>query len=60
MPKLKGEDHPSAKLTDAAVREIREAYAPGRISQRELAENHGVSQQDIARVLAGIAWNHVE
>jgi predicted transcriptional regulator len=60
MPKPKGEHHPLAKLTDAAVREIREAYAPGRVSQKELAKEHGVSQQVLSRVLTGLAWAHVE
>lgn len=60
MPKPKGECHPLAKLTDAGVREIRACYAPGRVSQEELAKEHGVSQQLIARVLAGLAWTHVE
>lgn len=60
MPKLRGEEHPAAKLTDKAVREIREAYAPGKVGQRWLAEMYGVSQQMIARVLAGTAWAHVQ
>lgn len=59
MPKLRGEDHPASKLTDQAVREIREAYRPGRVGQRWLAEMYGVSQQRIARILAGTAWKHV-
>lgn len=59
MPKLRGQEHPAAKLTDQAVREIRGAYVPGKVGQRWLAEMYGVSQQTIARVLAGTAWTHV-
>lgn len=59
MPKLRGEDHPASKLTEQAVREIREAYVPGKVGQRWLAEMYGVSQSMIARILAGTAWKHV-
>lgn len=59
MPILKGTEHPCSKLTDQAVREIRDMYRPGTVSQKELAEEFGVSQQMIARILAGISWKHV-
>lgn len=59
MPSLQGEPHPSAKLTDDAVRAIRASYSPGLISQRDLAELFGVTQQMIARILTGRAWAHV-
>lgn len=59
MPRLQGEEHPAAKLTPEAVRDIRETYVPGRVSQRTLSETHGVSQQMIARVLARTAWKHI-
>ncbi|MGX5718355.1 hypothetical protein [Arthrobacter sp. MAHUQ-56] len=59
MPKLRGEEHPASKLTEQAVREIRAAYAPGKVGQRWLADMYGVSQTMIARILAGKAWRHV-
>jgi hypothetical protein len=59
MPKLKGEEHPAAKLTAQAVREIRGAYIPGKVGQRWRAEMYGVSQQTIAQVLAGKSWAHI-
>lgn len=59
MPKLKGEEHPAARLSASAVKEIRATYVPGQVSQRELAEAHGVSQQMIARVLARTSWKHL-
>jgi hypothetical protein len=59
MPKLHGEAHPCSKLTDDSVREIRDTYSPGVVSQTSLAQTYGVSQQMIARVLAGDAWKHI-
>lgn len=59
MPILKGTEHPCSKLTDQAVREIRDMYRPGTVSQKELATEFGVSQQMIARILAGFSWKHV-
>ncbi|WP_411266148.1 helix-turn-helix domain-containing protein [Arthrobacter sp. NamB2] len=41
------------------MRAIRGSYSPGLISQRDLAELFGVTQQMIARILTGRAWAHV-
>lgn len=60
MPQLRGTQHPKHKLTEAAVREIRTAYRPGRVGYRELAEHYGVSFQLIARVHKRTAWSWVE
>jgi DNA-binding transcriptional regulator YiaG len=39
-----GETHPSAKLSDAQVKEVRRRYAEGGMSQRAIAAEYGVSQ----------------
>lgn len=59
MPQLKGTQHPSHKLTEDAVREIRAAYEPGWITYRDLADQYGVSLQLIAKVVNGTAWGWV-
>lgn len=54
----RGEQHGCAKLTDAAVREIRSAYAAG-TKQEQLAQRFGVRQQTISRVVTKKGWPHV-
>lgn len=42
-----GEDHPSAKLTDDDVKEIRQRYEEGDVTHQELADEYGVTKQAI-------------
>lgn len=53
---LDGERHPGAKLTAWMVREIRRLYATGGYSQRELAEQFGVSASTISSVVNGVSY----
>lgn len=46
----------TTQLTDSIVREIRECYAAGDITYRELGENYGVSRQSVGRIVTGIDW----
>lgn len=50
----------SARLTDAAVREIRARYSTGDVTQRALAQEYGVSQNAIGLILRRKTWRHVE
>ena len=52
-----GENHGRAKLTAAAVREIRERGLTE--SQQSLARLHGVSQVAISHVLLRKSWKHL-
>jgi hypothetical protein len=54
-----GERHGQAKLTDAIVREIRQRYIRGVVTQSSLAVKYGVSRTVVARVLLGQSWQHV-
>lgn len=56
---VKGERVPHAKLTDDAVREVRDKYASGGYLQRELAQEYGVAQGIISAVIRRAAWKHV-
>lgn len=47
----RGTGHPNAKLTEADVLAIRELYAAGGISQREIGERYGVTQASISSVI---------
>ena len=53
-----GTKHPSAKLCEDQVREIRKLSAAGR-SQRRLAAEFGVSRNAIRCVLSGRSWGRV-
>lgn len=44
---MEGDDHPNAVLTDGEVVEIREKYDSGQASQRELAEEYGLSDRSV-------------
>jgi hypothetical protein len=54
-----GERHPSAKLSAAAVRAIRQDYANGLSTQQELAARFGVAPSLIHRVIHGESWRSV-
>lgn len=55
----RGEKFSSSKLTDSAVREIRELYASGTVLQRDLAQRFGISQTTINMVVNRKAWKHI-
>jgi len=54
-----GERHGNAKLTDQAVREIRDVYFAGGISQEKLGKAYGVDQTIISDVVLYNYWRHV-
>lgn len=62
----KGMNQPTAKLTDDDVREIRARFGArkkwqrGGDTQESLAEEFGVDQALIWRIVNGKAWTHVE
>lgn len=55
----KGVAHPAAKLTEEAVIEIRRAFGCQEITQKELAEQFGVSKGAIAHVVRKETWRHL-
>ena len=57
-PVLRGERHPSAKLTESAVVEIRLAAAGGE-SRSSIAARHGVTKALVNQVVWRKAWAHV-
>lgn len=54
--RLAGEAHPLARLTEAAVRDIR---ARPRELLRVLAAEHGVSVDTVWRIRHGLSWRHL-
>lgn len=53
---LRGEANGSSKLTQFQVDEIRRRYAKGGISQRKLADEYGVKQQAVSKIIKGLRW----
>lgn len=52
----KGENNGSSKLTWKTVREIRERYAMGNISQRQLSKEYGITPATMNDVLKNKSW----
>lgn len=55
---LRGEDHPSARLTEADIRAIRARRREGWLV-REIAAERGVATPTISKILGGRSWSHV-
>lgn len=53
-----GERNPMAKLTDDAVRAIRERYASG-MTMREAAESFGTTEDNVRHIVLGKSWRHL-
>lgn len=53
-----GEKHPQSKLTEEQVIEIRALYRRG-ICQRRMAEQFGVSESSIHKIIQGGNWKHL-
>lgn len=50
---ISGETHPSSKITDEQVEEIRRLVGEGTRSQREIALMFGIGQQQVSRIARG-------
>jgi hypothetical protein len=54
-----GSRHGMAKLTDADVLAIRTRYATGKVLQQTLANEYGVWQGAISRIIRRTGWRHI-
>lgn len=55
----KGAEHCRAKLTEDQVREIRQRYAAGNVSTRQLGKVYGIEQSAISAIVRRERWKHV-
>jgi len=56
--RLRGESHPSAKLTSEQVRNIRELYNKG-FSTNVIARNFKVSKWNVEQIVKNKTWKHI-
>lgn len=56
----KGEYHGRSVLTWEKVREIRQVYADGTLTQRQIAAQYGVSQTTIHRIIRNKNWHEAD
>ena len=57
--RVTGEGHPSAKIGEADVIEIRRRCANGEF-QRDVGADYGISQGQVHRIVTGARWGHVK
>lgn len=57
--RVSGEANPAARLTEPQVIEIRRRYDAGGVTQKELAEEFGMSQPLIGQIVRRVAWKTV-
>lgn len=55
----RGEDHVRAKVTEEQVREMREIYDAGLMSQRALGRKYGISGSAARLIVLRLSWAHV-
>jgi uncharacterized protein YjcR len=59
MPILRGQSHPSAKLTDEQVIQIRKLWEMGHRNIKVMARNNRVSPSNIKKIIERKTWNHL-
>jgi len=59
LAQLKGEAHPSVKLTNDKVRKIRELYKTGKFTQKQLGFLYEVGRTNIGMIVRGKTWSHI-
>ena len=57
---LKGQDVWLSKLTEEQVRDIRNRYLRGDITQLEIARQYNVSRLTISAIIVNRSWKHIE
>jgi len=56
--RLRGENHPSAKLTNEQVKQIRELHNQG-FSTNVIARNFKVSKWNVEQIVKNKTWTHI-
>lgn len=59
MPILRGQSHPSAKLTDEQVLMIRKLWSMGHRNIKVIARNNNVSPSNVKKIVDKKTWIHL-
>jgi len=59
MPILRGQSHPSAKLTDEQVLVIRKLWSMGHRNIRVIARNNKISPANVMKIVKNQTWQHL-
>ena len=59
MPIRRGQTHPSAKLTDEQVLNIRKLWRMGHRNIRVIATNHKISSANVVKIVKNKTWQHL-
>jgi hypothetical protein len=59
MAILRGQTHPSAKLTDEQVLNIRKLWGMGHRNVKVIARNNKVSSSNIMKIIHNKTWQHL-
>jgi len=59
MPIRRGQSHPSAKLTDEQVLNIRKLWRMGHRNIRVIARNNKVSPANVNKIVKMQTWQHL-
>lgn len=59
MPILRGQSHPSAKLTDEQVIQIRKLWEMGHRNIKVIARNNKVSPSNVKKIVERKTWIHL-
>jgi len=59
MPILRGQSHPSAKLTDEQVIQIRKLWEMGHRNVAVIARNNKVSPANVIKIIRMQTWQHL-
>ncbi len=59
MAILRGQSHPSAKLTDEQVLAIRDLWKMGHRNIKVIARNHKVSPSNVMKIVQRKTWAHL-
>ena len=59
MPIRRGQTHPSAKLTDEQVLNIRKLWKMGHRNIRVIARNNRVSPANVTKIIKNQTWQHL-
>lgn len=54
----RGAQHPTAKLTEQETAQLRQEYATGRYTQRELGKKYGISQSQVGAIVRHECWRN--